>query len=288
MIPVLFQLPPITIFGLPIQLTIYSFGLMMALGAIVGNLVLTSECRRRGYNPDFANAVVVWGAIAGIAGARIYDVFDNWPAYRANPWSIFFSGAGFVWYGGLVAGILATLLVARRYKVPILTALDMCAPALILGQAFGRMGCQLSGDGDWGLPSTLPWAMAYPHAIVGWNAQSVLKLDDQNQLVSGFFPGVRVHPAPVYEVIMYVSIFLVLWSLRKKTTVEGRILYLYLMLAGLARFLAEFVRINPRVLWGLSEAQLISIVMMAAGVGAWYWSSVHEPAAQTGREALRA
>ncbi len=77
MIPVLFQLPPITIFGLPIQLTIYSFGLMMALGAIVGNLVLTSECRRRGYNPDFANAVVVWGAIAGIAGARIYDVFDN-------------------------------------------------------------------------------------------------------------------------------------------------------------------------------------------------------------------
>jgi phosphatidylglycerol:prolipoprotein diacylglycerol transferase len=288
MIPVLFQLPPITIFGLPIQLTIYSFGLMMALGAIVGNLVLTSECRRRGYNPDFANAVVVWGAIAGIAGARIYDVFDNWPLYRSNPWSIFFSGAGFIWYGGLVAGILATLLVARRYKVPILTALDMCAPALILGQAFGRMGCQLSGDGDWGLPSTLPWAMAYPHAIVGWNAQSVLKLDDQNQLVSGFFPGVRVHPAPVYEVIMYVSIFLVLWSLRKKTTVEGRILYLYLMLAGLARFLAEFVRINPRVLWGLSEAQLISIVMMAAGVGAWYWSSVHEPAAQTGREALRA
>ena len=147
MIPVLFQLPPITIFGLPIQLTIYSFGLMMALGAIVGNLVLTSECRRRGYNPDFANAVVVWGAIAGIAGARIYDVFDNWPLYRANPWSIFFSGAGFIWYGGLVAGILATLLVASRYKVPILTALDMCAPALILGQAFGRMGCQLSGDG---------------------------------------------------------------------------------------------------------------------------------------------
>jgi phosphatidylglycerol:prolipoprotein diacylglycerol transferase len=287
MIPVLFQLPPITIFGLPIQLTIYSFGLMMALGAIVGNLVLTSECRRRGYNPDFANAVVVWGAIAGIAGARIYDVFDNWPLYRSNPWSIFFSGAGFVWYGGLVAGILATLLVARRYKVPILTALDMCAPALILGQAFGRMGCQLSGDGDWGLPSTLPWAMAYPHAIVGWNAQSVLKLDDQNQLVSGFFPGVRVHPAPVYEVIMYVSIFLVLWSLRKKTTVEGRILYLYLMLAGLARFLAEFVRINPRVLWGLSEAQFISIVMMAAGAGAWYWSSVRQPAAHTAREELR-
>ena len=279
MIPVLFHLGPITI---------YSFGLMMALGAIVGNLVLASECRRRGYNPDFANAVVVWGAIAGIAGSRVYDVFDNWPAYRADPWSIIFSGAGFVWYGGLVAGILSTLLVARRYKVPILTALDMCAPALMLGQAFGRMGCQLSGDGDWGLPSTLPWAMAYPRAIVGWNAQTVLKLDAQDQLVSGFFPGVRVHPAPVYEVIMYVAIFLVLWSLRKKVTVDGRILYLYLMLAGLARFLAEFVRINPRVLGGLSEAQLISIVMMVAGAGAWYLSSARQPTAGAGREALRA
>src|SRR5712692_10696035 len=120
MIPVLFQLPPITIFGLPIQLTIYSFGLMMALGAIVGNLVLTSECRRRGYNPDFANAVVVWGAIAGIAGSRIYDVFDNWPAYSANPWSIFFSGAGFVWYGGFIGGVTAAAVVSRYYRVPIL------------------------------------------------------------------------------------------------------------------------------------------------------------------------
>src|SRR5260370_39277034 len=114
MIPVLRPPPPITIFGLPIQLTIYSFGLMMALGAIVGDLVLTSECRRRGYNPDFANAVVVWGAIAGIAGARIYDVFDNWPLYRSNPWSIFFSGAGFIWYGGRRGRIPATLLLSRR------------------------------------------------------------------------------------------------------------------------------------------------------------------------------
>src|SRR5260370_17636672 len=96
MIRFLSQPPPITIFGLPIQLTIYSFGLMMALGAIVGNLVLTSECRRRGYNPDFANAVSVWGAIAGIARARIYDVFENWPLYRSNPASPLFSAPAFI------------------------------------------------------------------------------------------------------------------------------------------------------------------------------------------------
>ena len=78
----------------------------------------------------------------------------------------------------------------------------MCAPALILGQAFGRIGCLLSGDGDWGMPSTVPWAMAFPNAIVGWNSRTVLKLDPSGNLVSGFFPGVRVHPAPIYESIL--------------------------------------------------------------------------------------
>jgi len=144
---------------------------------------------------------------------------------------------------------------------------------LVLGMAFGRMGCQLSGDGDWGLPSRLPWAMAYPRAIVGWGPETVLKLGGHGNLVSGFFPGVRVHPTPIYEAILYVAIFGFLWSIRKKVTVEGELLYLYLILAGVARFVVEFVRINPRVLWGLSQAQIISLVMISAGSMAWYWSS---------------
>ncbi|MGH7932573.1 MAG: prolipoprotein diacylglyceryl transferase [Candidatus Binataceae bacterium] len=278
MIPVLLRIGPISV---------YSYGLMMALGFIVGDLVISSECKRRGYTTDFATALVVWGAVGGLAGARLYDVFDNWPLYMANPWSIIFSGAGFVWYGGFFGGVIAAWLVARHYKIGFLVTTDMCAPALILGQAFGRMGCQLSGDGDWGLPSKLPWAMAYPHAIVGWNSETVLKLNSQYQLVSGFYPGVRVQPTPLYEVVMYVAIFCLLWSLRKKVNVDGRILYLYLMLAGLARFLVEFVRINPRVLRGLSEAQLISIVMMVVGAAAWYWSSAQKSATVT-KEAIRA
>ena len=164
----------------------------------------------------------------------------------------------------------------------------MCAAPLALGMGFGRMGCQLSGDGDWGLPSSMPWAMAYPRAIVGWGPETVLKLDSHGNLVSGFFPGVRVHPAPIYEAILYVAIFGFLWSIRKKIRLEGELLYLYLILAGAARFVVEFVRINPRVLWGLSEAQLISLIMIATGSIAWYWSSRRAEAVNTSRAALRA
>jgi phosphatidylglycerol:prolipoprotein diacylglycerol transferase len=263
MIPVLLHLGPVTI---------YSYGLMMALGFIVADFLLTSECRRRGISTDFANGLVVWGAFGGIAGARIYDVFDNWPAYAGNPWSIVFSGSGFVWYGGFIGGLSVAALVARHYKVPVLRAFDMCCPALILGQAFGRVGCLLSGDGDWGLPSTLSWAMAYPHAIVGWNAHTVLKLDQNGNLVSGFFPGVRVHPAPIYESILYAAIFCLMWSMRRKAP-EGRLLSMYLILEGLARFMVEFVRINPRIAMGLSEAQLISLVMIVIGLAIWYFTS---------------
>jgi phosphatidylglycerol---prolipoprotein diacylglyceryl transferase len=271
MIPVLLRLGP---------LTIYSYGLMMAFGFIAGDIVLGRECRRRGFPPELASSVVVWGAIAGIVGARIYDVFDNWPAYRTDLLSIVLSGSGFVWYGGLIGGIISTWIVARYYKVSFLTVADMCAPALILGQAFGRMGCQLSGDGDWGAPSKVPWAMAYPNAIVGWNERTVLALNSHNELVSGFYPGVRVHPTPIYEVILYTTIFFVLWSLRKKINVEGRILCLYLILGGAARFLVEFLRINPRVFLGLSEAQLISLLMITAGTIGWLWSAARQPVIQ--------
>src|ERR1041385_6381351 len=115
MIPVLFHLGPITI---------YSYGLMMALGFIAGDLVLTSECRRRGFNPELGNSTVVWGAIGGIVGAQVYDVIANWSDYAAHPASIVFSGAGFVWYGGLIGGIFATWMVARHYKVRFLTLTD--------------------------------------------------------------------------------------------------------------------------------------------------------------------
>jgi phosphatidylglycerol---prolipoprotein diacylglyceryl transferase len=151
----------------------------------------------------------------------------------------------------------------------------MCAPALAIGQALGRIGCHLSGDGDWGVPSTLPWAVAYTRAIVGWGPQTVLKVGPHGELVSGFFPGVRVHPTSVYEAILYTGVFLFLWSMRRRAGVEGRIFYLYLVLLGGCRFMVEFLRVNPRVLFGLSEAQLIGLAMVATGlVALWMTGGV--------------
>src|SRR5579871_4672432 len=257
MIPVLFKLGPITV---------YSYGMMMALGFLAADFVISSECKRRGLNRDFASSMVVWAAIAGIACSRLYSVIDNFPAYAHDPWSIIFSGSGFVWYGGLIGGLTSSYFVARYYKIPFWIAADMAGPALVIGQALGRIGCHLSGDGDWGLPSTLPWAVAYPKAIVGWGPQTVLKLGPHHTLVSGYFAGVRVHPTPIYEAILYTGVFVVLWSMRRRGGVPGRIFYLYLVLLGACRFMVEFLRINPRVLWGLSEAQLIAIAMMVIGV----------------------
>ncbi len=278
MIPVLFHIGP---------LTVYSYGLMMALGFLAADWVVTLECRRRSLPADYASSMIVWAAIAGIAASRLLDIFNNFSSYMADPKSMIFSGSGFVWYGGMIGGIAAVYVVSRRYKIPFLQTADMAAPALAIGQAIGRLGCLTSGDGDWGLPSTLPWAMSFPKAIVGWNSDTVLKLGPGGTLVSGYFPGVRVHPTPIYEAILYAGVFLLLWSLRKKGLADGRLLYLYLMLAGLARFMVEFLRINPRVFAELSEAQVIAIGMMIVGGIGWLLSGEKHSATES-KEAVRA
>jgi phosphatidylglycerol:prolipoprotein diacylglycerol transferase len=256
MIPVLFHLGP---------LTVYSFGMMMALGFLAADYVIRLECQRRGFDPEYSSSIVIAAAVAGIAGSRIYAILDDLPTYLADPKSMIFSGSGFVFYGGMIGGVIGAYMVSRWYRISFGVTIDMCAPALAIGQAIGRIGCLLSGDGDWGLPSTLPWAMAYPRAIVGWNSETVLKLDEHYRLVSGFFPGVRVHPAPIYETILYLGVFYILWSMRKTSRPPGRLIYWYMVLAGAARFVVEFVRINPRVFGPLSEAQLIAIAMMILG-----------------------
>jgi phosphatidylglycerol:prolipoprotein diacylglycerol transferase len=256
MIPVLFHLGP---------LTVYSFGLMMALGFLAADYVIRLECIRRGFDPEYSSSIVIAAAVMGLIGSRIYAILDDLPTYLANPSTMIFSGSGFVFYGGMIGGLLGAYLVSRWYRIGFGATMDMCGPALAIGQAIGRMGCQLAGDGDWGLPSTMPWAMAYPRAIVGWNPETVLKLNEHYQLVSGYFPGVRVHPAPVYETILYLGVFYILWSLRKTSYPPGRLLYWYLVLAGGARFLVEFWRINPRVFYVFSEAQLIAVGMMVVG-----------------------
>jgi phosphatidylglycerol:prolipoprotein diacylglycerol transferase len=155
---------------------------------------------------------------------------------------------------------------------------DCIAPSLAVGQAIGRIGCQLAGDGDWGTPSTVPWAMSYPNAIIGW---------EQWTRENGLPIDVRVHPAPVYETILYALVFLVLWRRRLTPHPDGYILWLYLLLSGAARFLVEFVRVNPRFAYGLSEAQFISLAIAAIGAVQIWRSSGPEPRTRRPRRRRR-
>ncbi len=245
MVPVLIEIGPVSLF---------SFGATLALGFLVAGVVLAGELEARGLSRELASGLIWWGAIGGLLGSRLLSLANDWSALLADPLGQIFGGAGFVWYGGFLGGLLTVSLFIRQRQVPWAVVTDAIAPALVLGHAIGRVGCQLSGDGDWGPPSTLPWAMAYPLAIVGWS----------------YAPGVRVHPAPVYESLAYGLIYLALIRIARdpQRRPAGFVMASYLVLSGLARFVIEGVRIEPRVLWGLTEAQTIAVACMVAG-GVW-------------------
>ena len=216
-----------------------------------GGYVTGREMDRRGLPGALASNMVFWAAVGGLVGSRLWALIEDWPEVLRDPIGMIFSGSGFVWYGGLVGGTLMVTWTIRRHRLPWLRVVDCIAPSLALAHAIGRIGCQLAGDGDWGPVSQLPWAMAYTNAIVGWPHP----------------PGVLVHPTPMYEVLAYTGVFAVLWFMRKLPHADGNLFWWYLVLASGARFFIEFVRINPNVVMGLSQAQLFSIFLMA--VGTW-------------------
>lgn len=242
MYPVLFRIGPLTIYG---------FGLMMAIAFLAGAYLTGKELDRKGYNGELASTLIFWAAVGGLIGARVFSILGDLDGFLANPLQSVFSGSGFVFYGGLIGGLLAVTWSMRRMHLPWALTADCIAPGLALGHGIGRIGCLLAGDGDWGRETTLPWGMAYPNAIVGWH-----------------YPlGVRVHPTPLYEFFAYTVIFAVLWSMRKRPQPDGTLFWWYLVLAPAARFCIEFLRINPRILFGLTEAQLTSLALMT--IGAW-------------------
>src|SRR5205085_31531 len=194
------------------------------------------------------NSITMW-ALLGIAGAKIYHVLESPKDLFANPLGEIFSRSGFAWFGGFIGVLFALHLLGRKYKLSYLAMLDLCAPAAALGYAVGRIGCLTSGDGDYGTPTSLPWAMSFPHGLVPTTQQ--------------------VHPTPIYEAIAASVIFWYLWrqgakSLRRPRPV-GEVAALYLIWMGVERFVVEFIRINPRSFFGLSNAQAASLASILAG-----------------------
>jgi phosphatidylglycerol---prolipoprotein diacylglyceryl transferase len=232
--------PEIDLFGLPIK----TFGLAFGLSFLLCGLVVGKRLRELGKPVDWAYEMVFAALVGGLVGARLWYIAEHPDKLDEDFLGTLFGGAGLTWYGGALGGAVAVLIWAKRKDMFNVGLLDLCAPALALGYAGGRIGCQLSGDGDYGEPWDGPWAMAYPDGVVATTQ--------------------TVHPTPIYETLTMGAIALVLWHLRDRMA-PGRLFALYLVLAGLERFLVEFVRRNEAAVAGLTTAQLVSLVMVAAG-----------------------
>jgi prolipoprotein diacylglyceryl transferase len=247
-----------------------TFGLMVAIALLVSAYVLQAEFDRRrgqlerlpGYKGQRDEGFLIIGiaGLAGLAGARLYHVLENPREFFADPWPLLFSRFGFAWFGGFLGGLIALILLSRRLKVPLLLFLDMCSPAACVGYAIGRIGCLLSGDGDYGKPTSLPWGMSFPNGVVP-TTQSCVQW--------GSPADCRVHPTPLYEFFIWLGIAVFLWHMGTKALrgpkARGEIFCNYLILTGLARFAIEFLRINPRSFLGMSNAQTASLVSIAFG-----------------------
>src|SRR5688500_1651006 len=224
--------------------TLQTFGLMFALGFIGAGVLLAKRFTELGKPPDWAYEMVFVALIGGIVGARVDFLIQNWSEVSDDLLGNIFSGSGLVWFGGAIGGALAVVLWARWRGMFGWVIADIAAAPLALGYAIGRIGCQLSGDGDYGIPWDGPWAMAYPAGTVPTTEE--------------------VHPTPVYEAIAVGAIAWLLWRLRDAFT-TGMLFALYLVLSGTERLLVEFIRRNDEVFLGLTQPQVISLAMIVAG-----------------------
>lgn len=254
------------------SINIYSYGLMLALGFLVTGFLLRRELKRIGLPPNLGDSVVIGAMLGGVFGAKIYSVLESLNDPGSLSLRTVFSGAGLVWYGGLAGGTTTVLIIIWRKRAPMGKVLDLVAPLLILGYAFGRMGCFLSGDGDYGPPTDLPWGMAFPNGTVPTTD--------------------RVHPTPLYEIALSLMIFTFLWKIRKRDTPAGWMFGMYLILAGAERFITEFWRRTPVTALGMTTAQFVSIAMMIVGAAMiLYLQKKHtttvEPRSRPGSRAKR-
>jgi phosphatidylglycerol---prolipoprotein diacylglyceryl transferase len=228
-------------------LTLQTFGICFALAFIAAGALIWRRFEELGKPVDWAYEMGFAALIGGLVGSRLDFVLENYDDVKGDLLGNIFSGAGLVWYGGVIGGAIGVCLWAW-YRGFLTTALlDVAAPALALGYAIGRIGCQVSGDGDYGQNWDGPWAMAYP--------DGTKPIDD------------TVHPTPIYETLAMGLTALLLWRLRDRLT-NGLLFALYLLIAGTERLLVEFIRRNDDVAVGLTAAQLFSVTMIVAG-GIW-------------------
>lgn len=227
--------------------------------------------------------ITLIAAIGGIIGAKLFDALENYREFFNDP-AMIFSGSGLTVYGGLIIGGISVLIYTHKKGIPLLHMVDAAAPSMILAYALGRIGCQMAGDGDWGIPNPNPmpswlswlphwmWSFGYPHNVENAGVPIPGCVGDYCHVLS---PG--VFPTPFYETMTCLIIFFVLWSMRKKIHAPGVLFCWYLVFNGIERFLIELIRVNIKYHIfgiGVTQAQLISPIFFLAGViGIFYFKN---------------
>ena len=236
---------------------------------------------------DRVGELTILALIFGLLGAKLFDIFENWSDFLKHPSAYLLSPAGLTFYGGLICAALAIVIYARRHKISLRHLADAIAPSLMIAYAIGRIGCHVAGDGDWGIVNNRPplfagmpdwlWSYRYPHNVneAGIPIPGCTDKHYCNQLPEG------VYPTALYETIVCLLLFALLWSLRKKTKPYGALFAFYLILNGLERFFIEKIRVNNRMdLFGFhpTQAEMISVLLVFTGIGLWIFLSRRYPA----------
>lgn len=227
---------------------------------------------------DRVGEITIMALIFGLLGAKLFDIFENWSDFLKHPSAYIFSAQGLTFYGGLICAGLAIWWYAKKHKIGFWHLNDAMAPTMMLAYSLGRIGCQVSGDGDWGIENTttkpfswLPdwmWSYTFPHNVneVGVKITGCTDAKYCNEL------SVGVYPTSFYEIVVCFILFLLIWSLRKKFKIPGTLFAFYLILNGLERFFIEKIRVNTRInLFGFqpTQAEVISIFLFLTGVIIW-------------------
>jgi len=229
---------------------------------------------------DRVGDIVLYAALFGFLGAKIFHNLENWNDFAADPIGALISFSGLTFYGGLICAGVAIILYAKKHKITIIHLLDAMATTMMLAYALGRIGCQVSGDGDWGIVNTNPkpfswmpdflWAYQYPHNVIGEGVPIKDCIGNYcNQL------PLPVYPTPLYEIIICLILFGILWMLRKKIKVPGQLFSFYLIFNGVERFFIEKIRVNTKydILFNPTQAELIAFVLILGGIALFIYSS---------------
>ena len=243
----------------PFEVT--GYGLMLMVAFLMGGWLIARRLRERQLREDYAADIVAAAVIGGIIGAKLWYV-----ALTGDPGALFSRG-GLVWYGGFLGGAAAVILNGWRLKVPARWTMELAAPALAAAYALGRVGCFLVND-DYGRPTDLPWATRFPEGLPPSTAGNLHQLFGI-PIAPGVDPStvLAVHPTQLYEVVAMLIAFAILWLLRRRGHPVGWLFGLYLVFAGIERFLVEFVRAkDDRFLGSFTLAQLTSVIIVALGI----------------------